>query len=68
AERSGLYRGRVMHPKEVARIGYRSLMRGRRTVFAGWQNSFMAASSRMTPRGILLRLSKSWNKPLASRG
>lgn len=65
ADQSGLYRGRVMDPKDVARIGYRGLMQGKRTIFAGLQNCIMAASSRMTPRQMLLRMSKSWNKPLA---
>jgi len=62
---SGLYRGRVMDPKDAAVAGYRGMMTGKTVVFAGNLNRFLAACLGMTPRGLLRRTNLRWNRPLA---
>jgi short-subunit dehydrogenase len=65
AEGSGLYRGRVMHPKAVAIIGYRGMMAGKPVVFAGLINRVLAACAGTLPRPLLRQTAMRWNRPVA---
>jgi short-subunit dehydrogenase len=47
----------LMSAEQVARIGYRALMRGRRVVVPGLYNSLMAFLVRFTPRPVVTRAS-----------
>ena len=48
----------VMNPDEVAKIGYRALIKGKRVVVAGLYNKLMVFSLRFTPRWLALKLGK----------
>lgn len=47
----------LMSAEQVARIGYRALMRGKRVVVPGLYNSLMAFLVRFTPRPVVTRAS-----------
>jgi uncharacterized protein len=56
---SALFRGAlfpVMKPSEVARIGYQGLKAGRGVVITGLVKKIMAASSRLSPTPVSLRI------------
>jgi short-subunit dehydrogenase len=56
---SALFKGAlfpVMKPGEVARIGYQGLKAGRGVVITGLVNKIMAASSRLSPTPVSLRI------------
>jgi len=58
-EGSALFKGAlfpVMKPGEVARIGYQGLKAGRGVVITGLVNKIMAASSRLSPTPVSLRI------------
>src|SRR5215217_83880 len=53
-----LFQAFVMDAREVARAGYRSLMRGKTTVVPGLYNKILVSSVRLTPRRVVTRLGK----------
>jgi uncharacterized protein len=55
---SRLFASGVMDPAEVARIGFRSLKRGRRVVVPGTMNKIIAASVRFAPRGVVAAVAR----------
>ena len=46
----------VMDAPEVARIGYRAMMRGKRVVVAGALNRLLAVGTRLVPRAVSARI------------
>lgn len=54
--------GGVMEPSEVALAGYRGMMEGREVVIPGLRNRFLAAGSRLVPRGMAARAAKRLNE------
>ncbi len=61
AERAGmgdvkLFQSGVMDPATVAKIGYRALMRGKRSVVAGWANKIMVSSMQFVPTCLVLKV------------
>lgn len=48
--------GRSMSAKQVAKIGYTALMRGKPVVVSGWWNWLMAVSVRFVPRSLTRRM------------
>jgi short-subunit dehydrogenase len=55
-ESTPLVRSGSMSAKEVAEIGYKALMRGKRVVIPGLMNWLVAFSVRFTPRSLDTRL------------
>ncbi len=55
---TNIFRGRLMTAREVAEIGFDALMRGRRTVVAGFSNKALIWSLRFAPRALVARVSK----------
>lgn len=58
AERAGMtdtpmFRGRLAEPADVALLGYRALMRGRRVAIHGLGNALMTFSIRLSPRAMV---------------
>ncbi|MBN2004405.1 MAG: SDR family oxidoreductase [Anaerolineae bacterium] len=53
-----LLRGPSMTAQQVAAIGYRGLLRGRRVVIPGFFNQLIAFSSRVTPRTWVTRIAR----------
>lgn len=53
---SALLRATMLPPAEVAEIGIKALLKGQRSVVAGRMNRLTAISSRLMPRGLLLRV------------
>jgi len=47
-----------MTAQQVAAIGYRGLLRGRRVVIPGFFNQLIAFSSRVTPRTWVTRIAR----------
>lgn len=63
AQRAGiedvrLFRDDTMNAVDVAEIGYRALMKGRRVVVTGLQNQLMVFSIRFAPRSMVAAISK----------
>jgi uncharacterized protein len=54
---------RVSKAAGVARVGYRAMMRGKRLVIPGATNQIMAFLPRVSPRGIVLRVSRGVTGP-----
>jgi short-subunit dehydrogenase len=54
---------RVSKAASVARAGYRAMMRGKRLVIPGATNQIMAFLPRVSPRGIVLRVSRGVTGP-----
>jgi short-subunit dehydrogenase len=62
--RSALVKGkRLPTADEVAAVGYRALMGGRRVVIAGFMNWLMAQSVRFTPRRVVTAMVKRLSRP-----
>lgn len=53
-----LFQGKLMDAKEVARIGYDALMRGKRTIVAGCVNKLTISSIRFLPRNKVAKMVK----------
>ncbi|HLA48030.1 MAG TPA: SDR family NAD(P)-dependent oxidoreductase, partial [Nitrospinota bacterium] len=53
-----LFSSMVMNPDEVAKIGYRALIKGKRVVVAGLYNKLLVFSLRFTPRWLVLKIGK----------
>ena len=51
----------VMRSEDVAAIGYRAMMKGRRMVVAGLMNKIMAFSVRLSPRGLVNAIAAAMN-------
>ncbi|MBI5193229.1 MAG: hypothetical protein HZA08_07300 [Nitrospirae bacterium] len=47
-----------MSPDEVAKIGYRALIKGKNVVVAGLYNKLLVFSLRFTPRWLILKIGK----------
>jgi short-subunit dehydrogenase len=47
-----------MPAKTVARLGVAAMLKGKKRVVTGWFNRLMIASIRLTPRDMVLTLSK----------
>lgn len=63
AERAGMtgtpmFRGRVAEASDVAAVGYRALMDGRRVVVPGRMNALLAFSVRLSPRRLVASIGK----------
>ena len=50
-------------PAEVAKIGYRAMLKGEGDVVAGWQNKLQAAIAAITPEGVLANMHKDMAEP-----
>ncbi len=53
-----LFSSNLMSPENVAKIGYKALIRGKRVIVAGFLNKMMVSSIRFTPRNIVLNIGK----------
>lgn len=53
-----LFRSGVMSAADVARIGYRALMRGQRIVVAGGSNQALMLLTRFVPRSAVVRMTR----------
>jgi short-subunit dehydrogenase len=51
---TGLVEKAMMTSEEVARIGYRALLRGERLVVSGMKNRFLSVVAQVSPRGVVL--------------
>ena len=62
-EKSKLLRLKFATSAEVARDGYKAMMRGRPVVISGFMNNIMATSVRFLPRKIVTSISKAISAP-----
>lgn len=53
-----IFQGKLMDAKEVARIGYNALLRGKKTIVAGCANKLTVLSLRFTPRSMVAKMVK----------
>jgi hypothetical protein len=53
-----LFKGKAMSAASVARIGFRAVMKGKRSVVAGFMNKVLVLSIRFSPKGMLLRFAR----------
>lgn len=60
-ENTPLFRANTMSSREVARIGYRGLMRGERIVIPGATNKLLALATRLAPRRLATAIAKRLN-------
>jgi short-subunit dehydrogenase len=60
-ENSPLFRANTMTSRDVARIGYRGLMRGQRLVIPGAKNKLLAWATRLGPRRLNAAIAKKLN-------
>jgi len=58
-EHSRLFRLGAMRSLDVARAGYKGMMRGRTMVIPGWLNKALAMSVRFSPRKLVTAISGS---------
>jgi short-subunit dehydrogenase len=56
-------RGAIMRPDDVARIGVRGLVAGRRVVVPGLVNQLLVQTVRVSPRRVLARIAARLNRP-----
>ncbi len=61
-DQSRLFRGKAMTSMEVAQIGYRAMMRGQRTIIAGWRNKLLIYFSRPFPRRLKTVVARKFNE------
>jgi short-subunit dehydrogenase len=61
-ENSPLFRANTMSSSEVARIGYRALMRGERLVITGVKNKALAFATRLAPRRVTTAIASKLNR------
>ena len=62
-ETKAFQKGPVMAPQEVAELGYKSLMRGDRTVVAGGANKAMVFARRFMTEGAQAKMNKKFYEP-----
>jgi short-subunit dehydrogenase len=55
---TNLFRGRLSSAADVARVGYRALMRGQTTVVVGLANQLLLLTIRLSPRTLVLKVSR----------
>ncbi len=55
---TNLFRGRLSSAADVARAGYRALMRGQTTVVVGLVNQLLLLTIRLSPRTLVLKVSR----------
>ncbi len=55
---TNLFRGRLSSAADVARAGYRALMRGQTTVVVGLANQLLLLTIRLSPRTLVLKVSR----------
>jgi len=55
-EKIRLVSGKLMDANTVAKIGYKAMLAGRPVVISGFKNQLMALGSKLSPRGIPLRV------------
>lgn len=60
-ENAALLRANMMTSRDVARIGYRGLMRGQRVVIPGAANKLLAFATRLAPRRLATAIAKKLN-------
>jgi uncharacterized protein len=60
-EQSPLFKGPVMEPGEVARLGYDAMMRGKAQVIAGTRNRLIVLGARFMPLEKLARVARRLN-------
>lgn len=60
-ESTRLFRGPVMSAAEVAREGYRAMMRGQREIIAGARNRWMMRGVALAPRRLLAQFTRRLN-------
>jgi uncharacterized protein len=60
-ENSRLFRANTMTSADVARIGYRALMKGQRLVITGAKNKALAFATRLTPRRLTAAIARKLN-------
>ncbi|AVO38457.2 hypothetical protein [Pukyongiella litopenaei] len=51
-----MLRSTMLAPAQTAAIGIKAMLKGRRSVIAGGMNRLTAFSSRLMPRGVMLRM------------
>jgi len=61
-ENAPLFQKKIMSSEDAARIGYRAMMRGRRSVVAGASNKLAAFATRFLPRRATAAMSKKLNE------
>lgn len=61
-ETTNLFQGRTMDARTVAEIGYKALMKGKRTVIAGTGNKLQVFSTKLIPRTMVARMVKNTMK------
>jgi hypothetical protein len=54
-----IFQGSLSSAGEIARSGYRALMKGQTIVVAGWNNKLLIFSLRFSPRSLVTRIAKS---------
>ncbi|MDP9175765.1 MAG: SDR family oxidoreductase [Planctomycetota bacterium] len=59
---SKLFKGKTMSSIEVAEIGYRAMLAGKRTVVAGLRNKILTTSTRFVPRKAVTAITRNLNK------
>jgi short-subunit dehydrogenase len=60
-EETLLFKANTMTSVEVARIGYRGMLKGKRVVITGWKNKLLAFSTRLAPRNVVTAITKKLN-------
>lgn len=58
-DNSKIFAKNVMKARDVAEIGYRAMMKGKRSVVAGWRNKMLVCINYIAPKGIILKFAKS---------
>ena len=60
-EATPLFKANTMTSADVARIGYRAMLKGRRVVITGSKNKLLAFSTRLAPRKLVTAIAKKLN-------
>jgi short-subunit dehydrogenase len=66
-EGANVFRWGVMSPAAVAAAGYEGLMQGRRLVIPGLRNRLLALSVRISPRRLVIAITRWMNEERAQR-
>ncbi len=62
-DKAKMFKGRPATSEQVARDAYKGMLKGNRMVVHGLKNKFLLQTLRMTPRGIVHKISARLNKP-----
>lgn len=60
-EQTLLFKANTMTSAEVARIGYRAMLKGKRVVITGAKNKILAFSTRLAPRRVVTAIARKLN-------